>query len=279
MGVRERRQREREELRRAILDTAREIAAGEGWAAVTIRRVAEKIEYSPPVIYEHFSSKEEIVIELMREGFRGMLAEMRAARDAQRNPVDALLAIGQAYWSFSVAHPEMHLGMHGETAFEACMVRPYMSGGKNGEESAAPSRHRPFEEVHDPNEWHEFFRSRSARVPADEPFPETREIFLTVRDALERALGPRADDLESLSWKVVTLWGSTHGIVTLAIAGMIPDGRETGGRLVAKMHRDLLSAWQAEAKPWRPASGRPAPPSRGKSASTRTPAPAKARTR
>src|SRR5215469_14717002 len=134
MGVRERRQRERQELRRAILDTAREIAAAEGWAAVTIRRVAEKIEYSPPVIYEHFSSKEEIVIELMREGFRGMLAEMRAARDAQRDPVDALLAIGRASWTFSVAHPERHLGMHGETAFEACMVRPYLPGGKTGDE-------------------------------------------------------------------------------------------------------------------------------------------------
>src|SRR5579864_4043697 len=202
MGVRERRQRERQELRRAILDTAREIAAAEGWTAVTIRRVAEKIEYSPPVLYEHFSSKEEIVIELLREGFRRMLAEMRAARDAQKDPVDALLAIGQAYWSFSVAHPEMHLGMHGETAFEACMVRPYMSGARNGQdEPQAPPRHRPFEEVHAREEWQRFFRSRSAELPADEPFPETREIFLTVRDGLERALGGRAGDLESLSWK------------------------------------------------------------------------------
>ncbi|HET7265416.1 MAG TPA: helix-turn-helix domain-containing protein [bacterium] len=279
MGVRERRQREREELRRAILDTAREIAAGEGWAAVTIRRVAEKIEYSPPVIYEHFSSKEEIVIELMREGFRRMLGEMRAARDAQKDPVDALLAIGQAYWAFSVAHPEMHLGMHGETAFEACMVRPYTASGKNGAESPAPPRHRPFEEVHDRKEWDEFFRTRPAAPPPDEPFPETREIFLTVRDALERALGPRAGDLESLSWKVVTLWGSTHGIVTLAIAGMIPNGREAGGRLVAKMHHDLFSAWRTEAKPRRPVSGRAAPPSRGRAASRRGGARAKARTR
>jgi AcrR family transcriptional regulator len=260
MGVRERRQRERQELRRAILDTAREIAAAEGWAAVTIRRVAEKIEYSPPVIYEHFSSKEEIVVELLREGFRRMLGEMRAARDARKDPVQSLLAIGRAYWSFSVAHPEMHLGMHGETAFEACMVRPYMAGAKNGQDSPAPPpRHHPFEEVHDRKEWDEFFRSRSAKIPADEPFPETREIFLTVRDAVERALGARAGDLESLSWKVVTLWGSTHGIVTLAIAGLIPNGREAGGRLVEKMHRDLLAAWRAEITPWRPGAGRGTP--------------------
>lgn len=262
MGVRERRQRERQELRRAILDTAREIAAAEGWSAVTIRRVAEKIEYSPPVIYEHFSSKEEIVIELLREGFRSLLAEMRSARDAHTDPVESLLAIGHAYWSFSVAHPEMHLGIHGETAFEACMVRPYASAKDGHDESHPALRHRPFEEVHDRDEWREFFRSRSAQIPADEPFPETREIFLTVRDALERALGERAGDMESLSWKVVTLWGSTHGIVTLAIAGLIPDGRETGGRLVGKMHRDLLAAWQAESKPWRPGTAPATPASR-----------------
>lgn len=276
MGVRERRQRERQELRRAILDTAREIAAAEGWSAVTIRRVAEKIEYSPPVIYEHFSSKEEIVFELLREGFRGMLAAMRAARDAHKDPGEALLAIGQAYWSFSIAHPEMHLGMHGESAFEACMARPNIAGARNGQgEPASPFRHRPFEEVHDCEEWQRFFRSRAAELPADEPFPETREIFLTVRDGLERALGGgRSDDVENLSWKVVTLWGSTHGIVTLAIAGMIPNGRETGGRLVEKMHRDLLAAWRAETKPWRPGPARGTPASRG-GAGTRAKSPAR----
>jgi AcrR family transcriptional regulator len=257
MGVRERRQRERDELRQAILDTAREIATAEGWSAVTIRRVAEKIEYSPPVIYEHFSSKEQIVVELMRLGFRELLEEMRAARDAHKDPEEALLAVGQAYWSFSVAHPEMHLGMHGETAFEACMVRPYMSGAKDGHgESPVSPRHRAFDEVHDREEWLRFFRSRSAEIPADEPFPETRQIFLTVRDAVEQALGPRAGDLESLSWKVVTLWGATHGLVSLAMAGMIPNGREAGADLVAKMGRDLLAAWRAETTPWRPGPAR-----------------------
>lgn len=263
MGVRERRQREREGLRRAILDAAREIAAAEGWPAVTIRRVAEKIEYSPPVIYEHFNSKEQIVVELLREGFRAMLAGMRAARDAEKDPVAALLAIGRAYWAFAVAHPEMHLGMQGETAFEACMVRPYIAGPKDRQdEPSSPPRHRPFDEVHDREEWHRFFRSRFAEIPPDEPFPETREIFLTVRDGLERALGGRDADLESLSWKVVILWGATHGLVTLAMAGMIPNGRETGAYLVDKMVRDLLTGWRAETKPWRPDAARVKTPAR-----------------
>ncbi len=262
MGVRERRERDRQELRQAILDAARKIAASEGWPAVTIRRVAEKIEYSPPVIYEHFASKEDIVIELLREGFRVLLQEMHAARDAHAaDPVEAAVAMGKAFWMFAVARPEMQLGMHGDTAFEACMVKAYLTGQKEGAWSgpAFPSHHQPFEEVHDRDEWQAFFRSRSAPIPPNEPFPETREIFVTMRDALERALEVRDGDAESLSWKVVTLWGTTHGLISLAMAGMIPNGRDVGGQLLEKTLRDLLAAWRAETAPWRPgAPGRKA---------------------
>ena len=64
MGIKERRDRERQEIKQAILTAAREIAAVEGWQSVTIRKVAERIEYSPPTIYEHFANKEAILLEL-----------------------------------------------------------------------------------------------------------------------------------------------------------------------------------------------------------------------
>ena len=69
MGIRERRQRQRQELRGGILAAAREIASTEGWRAVTIRRIAERIEYSPPVLYEYFDSKDDILLELARMGY------------------------------------------------------------------------------------------------------------------------------------------------------------------------------------------------------------------
>src|SRR6266550_3666489 len=90
MGVKERRDRERLEMRQAILDSAREIAAKEGWQAVTIRRVAEKIEYSPPAIYEYFESKEALLEEEGREAFRIFMADLIAARDAQAGPRERL---------------------------------------------------------------------------------------------------------------------------------------------------------------------------------------------
>jgi AcrR family transcriptional regulator len=113
MGVRERRDRERKELKRAILEAAREIAATEGWQAVTIRKVAEKIEYSPPTIYEYFASKEAILGEEIRDGFRLLLADLQAARDQHAEPSERLPAMGRAYWDFVWRHPEMYQVMSG----------------------------------------------------------------------------------------------------------------------------------------------------------------------
>ena len=69
MGTKQRREREKQEVREGILAGAREIALQEGWQAVTIRKVAERIEYSPPTIYEYFENKEAILLELLRQGF------------------------------------------------------------------------------------------------------------------------------------------------------------------------------------------------------------------
>ncbi|MBD0354009.1 MAG: helix-turn-helix transcriptional regulator, partial [Rubrobacteraceae bacterium] len=69
MGIKERRERQRRELRSSILSAAREIASEEGWGAVTIRKIAGRIEYSPPMLYGYFDSKEDILLELVRMGY------------------------------------------------------------------------------------------------------------------------------------------------------------------------------------------------------------------
>lgn len=108
MGVRERRDRERVEMRHDILAAAREIAAQEGWQAVTIRRVAEKIEYSPPTIYEYFDSKEAIIEGELHEAFQQLLNDLRGARDAHTVPAEQYQAMGDAFWNFVWKHPEMY---------------------------------------------------------------------------------------------------------------------------------------------------------------------------
>ena len=129
MGVRERRDRERLGMRRAILGAAREIAAQEGWQAVTIRRVAEKIEYSPPTIYEYFESKEAILEEEMHEGFRLLLSGLKAAREAHPAPEEQFRAMGGAYWDFVWKHPELYQVISGLGGVNFCEPdRPHDEG-------------------------------------------------------------------------------------------------------------------------------------------------------
>lgn len=111
--ARARRERDKLNQRQAILDAAREIAASEGWGAVTTRRVAERIEYSHPTLYEHFDSKHALMAELNREGYRLLLAELRAARAKASGPTQAIHDMSQAYCAFAWTHRELYEVMHG----------------------------------------------------------------------------------------------------------------------------------------------------------------------
>ena len=74
MGVKERHEREREATGRAILDAARDLFVAEGYQNVSIRKIAERIEYSPAAIYSYFPSKDDIFLALAEEGFRMLFA-------------------------------------------------------------------------------------------------------------------------------------------------------------------------------------------------------------
>ncbi|HYR30128.1 MAG TPA: TetR/AcrR family transcriptional regulator [Thermoanaerobaculia bacterium] len=104
MGPQERRAREREELRTLILDAARELFAAEGVEAVTMRRIAEKIEYSPTAIYFHFRDKDALLRELCDTDFRDF-AQGFAAMAAIADPVERLRASGYGYIDFGIRHP------------------------------------------------------------------------------------------------------------------------------------------------------------------------------
>ena len=113
MGIKERRERQRQQLRGGILSAAREIASTEGWGAVTIRKIAERVEYSPPVIYEYFDSKEELLLELVRMGYAGQLQAIAKAKDACDDPEDALLEMTRAWCRFAFDSPDLYQVMYG----------------------------------------------------------------------------------------------------------------------------------------------------------------------
>ena len=89
MGIKERQERDREAVRRAILDAARELFVAEGFQNVSIRKIAERIEYSPAAIYGYFPSKDDIFFALAEEGFR-LLGDPGAVQ--QRSPLQGRAA-------------------------------------------------------------------------------------------------------------------------------------------------------------------------------------------
>ncbi|WP_033337692.1 TetR/AcrR family transcriptional regulator [Catenuloplanes japonicus] len=111
MPIRERRERERTERERRIITAARELAEAEGWDAVTTRRLAERIEYSQPVLYSHFKGKDAIMAAVALEGFAELAARMRAARTVTPDPRASLAAVAEAYTSFAAARPMLYEAM------------------------------------------------------------------------------------------------------------------------------------------------------------------------
>jgi AcrR family transcriptional regulator len=105
MGVAERRAREKTQLRQEILDAAREIFATEGYEALTMRRVAEKIEYSPTAIYLHFKDKAELVQAICDELFTGLVRRLQDLSRKHLNPLEYLDAGLRAYIDFGLKHP------------------------------------------------------------------------------------------------------------------------------------------------------------------------------
>ncbi len=104
MGVKERRERERIETREIILDAARELFISEGYEGVSMRRVAEKIEYSPTAIYVHFKDKEDLFHELCHQDFAKLAAQFQAASTSD-DPVERLRLIGRIYADFALNFP------------------------------------------------------------------------------------------------------------------------------------------------------------------------------
>ncbi|MFJ6012403.1 TetR/AcrR family transcriptional regulator [Streptomyces sp. NPDC092952] len=108
MSVQERKERERAARERLIVATARELAEQQGWDAVTTRRLAERIEYSQPVLYSHFRGKREIIGAVALEGAAELAAAVRAATSAEDGPRARVAALARAYLDFAARHPAVY---------------------------------------------------------------------------------------------------------------------------------------------------------------------------
>ncbi|MBM9507939.1 TetR/AcrR family transcriptional regulator [Actinacidiphila acididurans] len=201
MSVQERKERERARRHRLIVATARELAESQGWDAVTTRRLAERIEYSQPVLYSHFRGKREIVGAVALEGFAELAAAMRAAvgGGTGAGPGDGP---GPGPGDDSGAGQGAGPGGR-DRARVAALAQAYIDfAGRN------------------PALYDAMFLLDSGLAFADEATPPPlREGFQALLDTLT---GVSGDAEPGLFTEV--FWSCLHGLVTLTRAGRLPPG-------------------------------------------------------
>ena len=186
MGTKERQERDRLRTRQSILAAARDLFVAEGYRNVSMRKIAERIEYSAAAIYSYFPSKDDIFFALAEEGFR-MLAD--CASDAVQDiadPLDRLRAGLQAFYAFSKTCPEY---------FDLMFV-----------DRSVPSLSQDFQRF-------EFFQQTTARAEGD------------VRACIERGQFSKALDPAAalhVLW-VATLGAATIGLSQRLAPGEDPD--------------------------------------------------------
>ncbi len=179
MGTKERRERERLETRDLILDAARELFLSEGYERVSMRRLAEKIEYSPTAIYVHFVDKEELFRELCHRDF-ARLAEALQQIGNQPDPVERLRQLGRGYIEFGVQYPNH---------YKLMFMTPHPCDGLD---------------------------ERDREVKGNPEKDAYAFLKLTVQAAIDGGrLRPELNDAELVAQ---TLWAGVHGVISLHIA-------------------------------------------------------------
>lgn len=113
MSIQQRKERQREEVKTAILNAAWKIAEKEGWEAVSLRKIADIIQYSAPLIYSYFKCKEAILMEFVKEGYEMQYQVMKKAKEGEDDPARQLTAMALACWEFVVKRQTYYQLMYG----------------------------------------------------------------------------------------------------------------------------------------------------------------------
>lgn len=119
MGIRERQDRERHAVRASILTAARDLFVNDGYPNVSIRKIAERIEYSPAAIYGYFPGKDDIFFALAEEGFQRLDDAIKAVEGGGADPIDDLRNCWWAFYEFSKTQREFFLLMFVDRAVPA----------------------------------------------------------------------------------------------------------------------------------------------------------------
>ncbi|GJM36335.1 MAG: hypothetical protein DHS20C18_53360 [Saprospiraceae bacterium] len=130
MGIAERRLKEKKKVKSAILKTGWKMVKETGWESLSLRKIADAIEYSVPVIYDHFANKEAILTEFSNKGYKLLSKKVQKAREKHQDPYEQLKVIADAYWDFALKNREYYQLIFG-------VGMPSCEGGKCAEDKTS----------------------------------------------------------------------------------------------------------------------------------------------
>lgn len=107
MGISERKEREKGEMKQLIMTAALKMFLEDGYAKTSIRNIADAIEYSPGTIYLYYKDKDELLYEVQRHGYDLLLQEFRAKANSD-DPLERMHQLGRTYISFGLENPELY---------------------------------------------------------------------------------------------------------------------------------------------------------------------------
>ncbi|MCY2959333.1 MAG: TetR/AcrR family transcriptional regulator [Planctomycetota bacterium] len=180
MTAPERRERERQALRAKILQAARDLFLAHGIEAVTMRKIADAVEYTPPVLYAHFADKSALLTALCEEDLTLFHAALqRAARRA--DPVERIRRMGKHYVDFALEHPHH---------YRLLFMTPF-----------------PEEQI----------AAKAAQV--EEGTTQGQSSYALLRDAVAECIATGRFEKHHKDAERVAqvLWGAVHGVVSLWI--------------------------------------------------------------
>jgi AcrR family transcriptional regulator len=113
VGVKDRRRGQKTLLREEILDAARDILVREGHGGLSMRKVAERIDYSPTAIYLHFKNRDDLVFCVCEQLTAGLVRELQQVADRHPDPLIALRKVLRRYIEFALKHPQQYQATFG----------------------------------------------------------------------------------------------------------------------------------------------------------------------
>ncbi len=182
MGIKERKERHKEDLKQLILDTAKSLFMKYGYEATSIRKIAAEIEFSPTTIYLYYKDKSDIIYALHQEGFKLMGQKFSALINVD-HPFERLKAMGKTYMQFALENSDFY-----ELMF--IMKEPL-----------------------------EFLDNNCGDTPGGEGWPEGYNVFNSLLMTVEEC--QRAGYFKGHEPRVFALmvWSTMHGLCSLTVHG------------------------------------------------------------